>query len=142
MTTIATDGKSMAGDGRTHLRGTITNDEAVKVERLRDGRLFGACGSVQDSTQVRNWLNDGGDKPQVDDDFGALLLSTDGSIHWLSRKLEPEPASAPAAMGSGMDFALGAMLAGREPAFAVNIAAKRDVYTGGTITVLHLGEPQ
>lgn len=37
MTTIATDGKSMAGDGFGHMRGTIVEKDAVKVVRLADG---------------------------------------------------------------------------------------------------------
>jgi ATP-dependent protease HslVU (ClpYQ) peptidase subunit len=44
----------------------------------------------------------------------------------------------PAAIGSGSLLALGAMEAGVSPEQAVGIAAKRDIGTGGKITVLHL----
>lgn len=136
MTTIATDGKTMAGDGLAHCGGTIIDDAAIKVGRLADGRIYGFCGAVQDGEIVREWLNHAGEKPKPDDDFGCLILNHDGTVNWLSHKLAFEPAILPVAMGSGMALALGAMLGGATPYEAVQLAAQRDIYTGGKITVL------
>lgn len=53
----------------------------------------------------------------------------------------PEPLTFPAAMGSGRDFALGAVLAGAELREAVEVAIALDVYSGGEIKIINIPEP-
>lgn len=137
MTTIATDGKSMAGDGRGVACGTIISAQGLKVGRLSDGSLFGMAGAKEDRVPVVEWLENGGKKPKVQR-LSALHLRADGSLWYFNELLNPSGADLPCAVGSGMDLAIGAMEAGASPEMAVEIAARRDPDTGGTITVLHI----
>lgn len=134
MTTIATDGKSMAGDGQVHCSNTITDTTARKVFRLKDGRIVGGAGCAYSLGVMRAWLESGGDVPSVSEDFTMLILSKEGvkSVNHRGHFID-EPLIA--AVGSGMDFALAAMELGASPAEAIVIASKRDVHTGGEIMV-------
>lgn len=138
MTTIACDGKSMAGDGQREACRTILTTNAVKVQRLGDGRIVGTCGDTALATKLVDWLNGKGDKPEgkAEDDFAALVLGHDGVIEYISGHCIPTIVPAPVAVGSGMDFAIGAMEAGKTPFEAVQIACRRDPNSGGTITML------
>lgn len=128
----------MAGDGQSEAQGTIVATTRSKVKRLADGSLFGFSGRTVDGKAVIKWLAEGGKKPKIDSKWTGLRLMPDGVLLYYTEELEPSDIDLPAATGSGMDFAIGAMEAGASPKRAVEIAAKRDVGTGGTITCLAL----
>ena len=138
MTIIATDGKSMAGDGRTSFSNTIASDQTQKVHRLTDGRIFGCCGAHHDTVAFRAWMLGGGDFPKLDDGFQALILNPDGTVDWCDKDNVLTTYPVPMAIGSGMDFALGAMDAGCTPEQAVVITCGRDKNCGGSIVVEYL----
>lgn len=138
MTTIATDGKSMAGDGLVTSEGTVFGSKCVKVEQLPDGRIAGACGSAYFFGPFIAWLTNGGDFPELDDSFEGLVLSPDGTCRSYDDKGRSIEEELPVASGSGRQLAIGAMLAGASPAKAVEIAATRDLGTGGTIIEITL----
>ena len=140
MTTIATDGKSMAGDSLT-TAGTHAVRHAPKVHRLKDGRIVGACGLTAECLKIVRWLDDGGDKPDISDETEALVLGLDGTVCHIDHKFEMLEYDVPAGIGSGSDLAIGAILAGASPEAAVGIACVRDRHSGGDITVLHLNGP-
>lgn len=140
MTTIATDGRSMAADGLCTGGGIVHGFNAQKVHRIKDGRLIGVSGSAFDIGAFVSWLEDGGDKPKLSENFEAIALAPDGSCVCWNEHCQTVPQELPAITGSGGEIALGAMLSGKSPAEAVAIAAKRDTRSGGTITVLHLEE--
>ncbi len=136
MTTIATDGKSMAGDTQQsngHIFGF-----AVKVFRAPDGRIFGAAGPSADCRKFERWMMAGGDEPKVSDKFAGIILNLDGTVDWIDEDWELIRIMTPCALGSGEYYATGAMEAGATPEQAVAISMKRDTGTGGEITVLHL----
>jgi ATP-dependent HslUV protease subunit HslV len=138
MTTIATDGKSMAGDGLcTDHTETIVDMARPKVFRLSGGRIAGGAGNSFDVDAWMAWLEAGkaGPCPIASDRFNGVILTLDGTILWVDYKGREVPSPAPVAIGSGQDFALGAMAAGASPARAVEIACARDCYSGGEITV-------
>lgn len=137
MTTIATDGRTMASDGRASRRGTIVSEVIEKVRKLDDGRILGVSGTLDDMEAAVRWFNEGGDKPKIDENTSLLLLTAAGASIYESNLLA-QPCALPVAIGSGMDLAIGAMEAGRSPTEAVEIAARRDTDTGGTITELSL----
>lgn len=148
MTTIATDGKSMAGDGNSYCNGTLAARSSVKVHRLKDGSLFGACGSSGWGDKLQEWCDSwaqggipAGDPPKGDDGDGFMILRPDGTLLQGGSDGLAVPIDAPFAIGSGMDYAIGAMDAGASPEEALIIASERDKSTGGKITVLHL-QPQ
>lgn len=137
MTTIATDGRSMASDSLV-----TAGEERVaysqKIERTPDGRLFGSAGPSVDCALFAKWMHSGGDKPDLSDDFCALVLTPLGAVFYLCRKLEPIEMMVPQAIGSGADYAIGAMLAGAAPREAVGIACQRDLGSGGEVHSLSL----
>ena len=133
MTTVATDGRTMAGDSLTNAGGIVTR-LAPKVHRLPDGRIFGCSGVTVDCLKFEAYLRDGGEQPKVGDEWSALVLNTDGTVDYYDEGFIPVRYLLPAAIGSGREIALGAMYAGATPTQAVEIAAKVDTCTGGPIT--------
>lgn len=138
MTTIATDGHTMAGDGLVVSGSTVFGVNLQKVHRLKDGRLVGLCGSGYAQRPFMTWLEDGGDKPKLAEGFEAIVLLPDGTCRSYDENCDWLPEEVPSACGSGRQIAIGAMEAGKTPLEAVEIAARRNTETGGTITVLHL----
>lgn len=136
MTTIATDGETMAGDGLVTSGSTIFGSSMTKVHQLKDGRLVGISGCAYFATPFMDWLQDGGDVPELDDNFEALVLHPDGSCLSYDNKGRSLPEELPTATGSGREIALGAMAVGASPEEAVKVACDRDTQTGGKITVL------
>jgi ATP-dependent protease HslVU (ClpYQ) peptidase subunit len=136
MTTIATDGNTMAGDGLVTSGNVIFAWDAVKVVQLKDGRLVGTTGSAFYADPFAVWLNDGGDIPELDDNFEALVLMPDGTCRSYDHKGRWINEELPTACGTGREFALAAMDLGASPEEAVEVASKRDTCSGGKITVL------
>jgi 20S proteasome alpha/beta subunit len=143
MTTIATDGLTLAAD--TQQNGQyIDRVSARKLYRLQDGSLAGGAGLVASVRKIIRYLDglDGLEKhaPDIDDDTCVLLLAPDGRVYYYDRRLEPVEIGAPAAIGSGAPFAMGAMLAGAAAPRAVEIAIELDTDSGGVVTVEALGK--
>lgn len=128
----------MAGDGRTCRDDLVTNEAAVKVHRLSDGSLFGGAGISHEVCELRDWLDSGEGKRPKAKDLAALLLKPNGELWYYCNDSEPTITAAPNAVGTGEQIAIGAMEAGASPQRAVEIAAKRNIATGGKITVLTL----
>jgi len=136
VTTIATDGRIMAADGLCTGDGIIHDFETVKISKLADGRIVGVAGVPYDLPAFISWLENGGDMPSLYEGFEALVLHADGTVKAYNSKCQFYPQSVPAVSGSGAAIALGAMLAGVDPVRAVEIAAERDMGTGGKIISL------
>lgn len=137
MTTIATDGRAMAGDSLTSA-GTLMVRHAPKVFRCPNGQIFGCCGATTDAIKFQEYMVNGGEKPTLTEDFSALILNVDGSVDWIDKEFVRVATAVPNAIGSGGEIALGAMLAGQTPEQAVQTAMLRDTNTGGEVTVEHL----
>lgn len=141
MTTIATDGDFMACDGLGTVYDIVVADAVVKIRRLEDGSLFGLAGSNHTLDMVAAWvLDEQGDLPTDLDEWTALRLMPNGEVRLYSSN-GPRgwtTVSVPAAIGTGREVALGAMLGGALPEDAVKIACLRDVYSGGLVTALAL----
>lgn len=137
MTTIATDGVTIAGDGRVTAGDRIVSDSAVKLVRLADGRVAGCCGDTSDCAAFVDWLASGqSGMISVSEDFGALVMLFNRSVQHFDADLSAVTCDLPIAIGSGGDAATGAMMAGAAPGQAVQIAARCDVYSGGVVTVM------
>lgn len=135
MTTVATDGKSMFSDSQ-QTGSYIDRVGVLKVYKV-NGSLWGVCGSVAQWLVFLKWL-DGGDKPTDLDDFEALQVNDKGKVFNWQRTLQPVEVGTPAAIGSGRECAMGAMLAGASPRKAVAIACELDSYSGGKVRGLRL----
>ena len=137
MTTVAYDGYQLVADRQTSLfRGEIT-----KIFRLTNGSLYGACGNCENSIAVRDWLDKQTDKkPTVDDNFHAVVITSAGEIFSYEGGLIAIPQNHRKffAIGSGRDFAMAAMMLGKNAWEAVKLAHELDSDTGSTLdTIVH-----
>tara|TARA_R100000808_G_scaffold5213_3_gene16004 strand:+ start:6645 stop:7085 length:441 start_codon:yes stop_codon:yes gene_type:complete len=140
MSTVATDGTTMAADSRiTDDGGAMDLLNFPKVRRIRDS-VVGFAGDVEMGILFFNWIEHGepddpAQKPQFDDDDFAGLVMRKGGVFWYGKRLIPGGvlSGSPTAIGSGGDLALGAMLAGKSPAEAVRLACRVDTNSGGRV---------
>lgn len=141
MTTIACDGKSMSGDGRTTTADMIVSMKEEKVHRLPDGSIVGSAGDAAICQAFLDWLTDGDENsnpPKTKKDFEALVLEPDGKLTYYDHRMVAMPCEVPAAVGSGAPHALTAMDMGATSKKAVEMAILRDMYSGGKIQTLKI----
>ena len=129
--TLAYGGKYLSPPGLKH-----------KIRRLKDGTRIGVCTSiVGTSERFMSWVEAGadpaawlGEKP----DLQALMIRPNGDAFLATDGLYfSGPIEMTAwAIGSGSDFAIGAMAMGASAAEAVQIAAQFDRHSGGRIEPL------
>lgn len=137
MTTIAWDGTTLAGDSLGD-RGGLKFTVQEKVFRLPGVGLFGASGNWTDVLAVRDWLA-GGDKPSSLDEFSGILIHFDGRQELIAKNMLRHPVPMiPFALGSGRDFAIAAMLCGKNARQAVELACGLDTYSGLPVTGITL----
>lgn len=160
MTTIAVKDGIMVGDGRCSLGSTVIKDDMVKVFWINN-HLMGGAGRARSISTFAQWLQKHTDYTivnqevgdlvdlippvlQDDEEFTALVLTPDRQVLMYDGNVALNLGQdVPASIGSGSVFALAAMDAGSSAEDAVRIAMKRDVYSGGEITVVQLeDEPQ
>jgi ATP-dependent protease HslVU (ClpYQ) peptidase subunit len=138
VTTIAWDGETLAAD--TLLTwGAARDGRMAKIEK-RGPVLAAVSGGVAASQRFLDWFRAGmqGDPPMMPDGdhttFGWLIfdrwLITWGPLGW---ERTPQEKSA---MGTGANFAVGAMAMGADARRAVEVAMEHDTKTGGDIMVL------
>lgn len=142
MTTIATDGITIAADGQVHGGGERLRMNEAKV-RVAHGRVYALAGTTAAMAPVMKWHADGADPEKAPKglEWTVVVIEPDGSAFTYHHDcLYPNVLTMPAAIGSGERFALGAMHAGKSPREAVEIAATLDINTGGTITEINIRE--
>lgn len=137
MTTIASDGKTVAADGLRVRSGEIIDRETVKL-RIESGELFGLTGVLAVFEAAMAWYLAGatpGGQPKAgpDDHWTLFVFRPEGVEKFTHDCPYKEVMPYPFAAGSGADYAMGAMLAGAPSHAAVAIAARLDLHTGGTI---------
>ncbi len=137
MTTIATDGKSMAVDSYC-TSSSIFHTEVIKIARTNNGDVIACAGTPYDLLNFLNWCNQTDKILEVTQDFEGLILRKDGTVWCVNEKGYMFQHDIPAACGSGCPVAYGAMDAGATPEQAVQIACRRDVKTGGTVRVMKI----
>jgi hypothetical protein len=143
MTIICTDGDTVASDSLV----TFGNERGVKdgVKMVvDDGRIYAASGLYCLPALVR-WHKADADVrnlPVIEgDDAWALLVIEPSGMTYYSKALPyPTPVAPPFALGTGCDFALGAMYAGGSPREAAEIACRLDIKCGGAIQVVNIAE--
>lgn len=140
MTTIAYKDGVIACDGRACSGDTILSDEAEKCLVRQDGVRFwfSGCNYLQDEL-LREWPSG----KLSSNRFAAFAYSEEG-LFFVSASEDGEiescrhPLDTPFSIGSGSDHALTAMDMGASAEEAVEMAAKRDINTGGKIRVYEL----
>lgn len=145
MTCVATNGKEMTADGRVCTGALIVSDEADKIFHAADGSVVGVAGDMSTVALIKRWFDDGEEwdchpavKRQDPDDtaFDALVLRPDGRVQFMSEHFTFVPYAVPAAIGSGSEIARAAMMCGKTPAEAVELAARCITTVGGKIRTL------
>lgn len=141
MTTIAWDGRQLAGDTLVIRGGRYCY--AQKVFRLKAG-LLGLAGTEWQALKVKDWVN-GGPKPDLKDltDVGALwitkpeapVLYLRDSDMWVGF-VPVDGAEKYATLGTGLDFALAGMVFGLDAVEAVKFATRFDASSGGDVDVV------
>ena len=112
----------------------------TKSGASRRSGFAAACGRLQDLEVFCGWLKDCGEKPKLDEGFEGVFLTSHNLLQ-MDDGLVPYVVSGPFfALGSGADFALGAMGAGAGPKEAVDIACRFDAASGGEVSVFDVGE--
>lgn len=157
MTTIAVKDGIMVGDGRCSLGSTVIKDDMVKVFWINN-HLMGGAGRARSISTFAQWLQKHTDYTivnqevgdlvdlippvlQDDEEFTALVLTPDRQVLMYDGNVALNLGQdVTASIGSGSVFAIAAMDAGASAEDAVKIAMKRDVYSGGEITVVQLEE--
>ena len=140
MTTIAWDGRTLAADRRTTW-GTTPVDGATRkifVAHHPRGRLLVGCSGIAEETNaVWLWMTGQTDREPTVTDIRIMAVDEQGRVFVGSK---PGMWSAigrrPWAIGSGCDYALGAMAAGADARQAVRIASRLDNGTGPDVDVL------
>lgn len=138
MTTIAFDGKTIAADCQSTYGSFPV--KAHKLHRLTykgKNAVAGCAGTIQEFDPIITWVKNGCKKkqrPDVEDekpDFSIMVVTEDGEVHYACNSLFfHEMGKSRWAIGSGSDYALGAMEAGKTAKEAVDIASRLDVNTG------------
>lgn len=152
MTTIATDGITIVADGRRTIGNELVCDNERKLI-VRNGCVYAFTGDFAAFEPAIQWHATGAAPKNVPQHWpeqgGGWTLIV---IQYSDRRKEltltayqakiPYPVEYPfpQAFGSGCEYALGAMDAGATPLGAVQIAAHRNVHTGGEIVEVDIRE--
>lgn len=136
MTTIAYRDGVMAGDSRGYSSSRYPIGSKVKVERLPDGTLLGASSTIPGGAETaRAWWN----ARQTDDhhdielpaSFTLLIVKPNGEVYYVN---DTHHVAGPLrgeffAIGSGGEYAQGAMQMGATAVEALRAACKLDPWS-------------
>lgn len=144
MTTIAWDGKTLAADRQL---GDWLN--VGKIFKLKDGRVAAGCGNNFDAIrEIVAWLDaksPPAKRPDIEsrDAPDMLIANAKGVLEWMTwpytrGMVVREPFFS---VGTGSDFALGAMASGCSARRAVAIACRFDPGSGQGIDTVRVVKP-
>lgn len=142
MTTIAYRDGVLAADTRSSSNDCVLSDRHPKI--VRRGRVMAAAtGTTAMCREFLAWVSGGmrGAPPEnphpsnSEWTYWGLVVSPTGA--WVFQEPGVVPVTSEFyAMGSGRDFALGAMMAGASAADAVAVAMRLDTCSGGEVRAL------
>jgi hypothetical protein len=133
MTTIIATTEVMASDRR------VTGGpmfKGTKIQRIK-GSLYGGAGNFEQILKMFEWFKNPDMKPdwKFQPEFEILQLSQEGLFLWGSEMIAIPVGMQYYSIGSGADFALGALECGAPPKDAIRVAHKFDPYTGSELQV-------
>ncbi|NKX37344.1 peptidase S14 [Rhodobacteraceae bacterium R_SAG4] len=144
MTTIVYRDGYIAADTRAYSGGSQPMGQKQKINRVQfsDGTLVSFGISTPHpglSEEIRDWFaseKSGDAEPNLNGrGFDCIEVRSDGSVYFYNDSFIPTGPLAGDyfAIGSGAEYALGAMAMGADAARAVQVAAEFDVWTGGVV---------
>ena len=144
MTVVVWDGKTLAADKQATNNGLKL--KTTKIFRMR-GHLVGFTGSLDYVSLMHKWFEDGADpekypKQQEDDNkwVGMIVITPDKKILKYEQTAYPIDftETKQLCIGSGRDFAFGALAMGADAYTAVEVACEYDNGCGMGIDILEL----
>lgn len=135
MTTIAYKDGIMAADSRAYSGGARPIGAKVKVQRLKDGTLIGCSSNVAGGAEtVRRWAEAGHPVDFAEGlpaTFTLMIAKPSGEVYYACDTLHVSgPLDAPFfSIGSGCEFAIGAMDFGACAVEAIRVACRQDVWS-------------
>lgn len=147
MTIICTDGIKIVSDTQAENNGSICTGGAEKII-MRNGCIYALAGNLSLIDPVINWFTDGADPEKrpwkhVDERYQGFVFWAfkDGKLFEIVNSSPfPSECFPPDAIGSGREYALGALDFGASPEEAALIAMQRDTSSGGKLVSLELPE--
>lgn len=146
MTTIATDGITIAADGRQCSGSEVITDAGQKIF-VRHGHIFAIAGGQAAAECAIGWVLSGAvpDNAPKGGDHGWQLIVIEPSrrmVRYTNQCPYPDEFYYPQSFAAGADFARAAMLCGRTPEQAIQLIIdhKLETGTGGKITVVNIDE--
>lgn len=145
MTTIVYRNGILAADSRAYAGSKTPVGTKRKIRRLEDGSLFGCSSSrVGQPENIARMVQEHGVGKTFEKDVPAqvIVIQPDGAIYLFN---DGDSFSGPIqseflAIGSGEEFATGALLNGASAAQAVEIAIRCDPWSDGPILTLMLNQ--
>lgn len=149
MTTIVYRDGVLVSDSRAYSGRKLPIGSKDKIHRLSDGSLVGVSTTLPGlSDELIAWFEAGADTQDLPDcspsdqhgGFVALRIMADGEVFYYQNRATPSGPLRAAffAIGSGEEYALGALEAGAGAREAVEIACKLDPWSGFPIRELEL----
>lgn len=139
MTTAAFDGKQFAVDSQwTHGDTPIYRSKLRRITFRGERAVAAGAGLVEHWTPVIEWIASEckGEPPEIAEknNFSILIVTKSRGVFYMDESLFVfELGQTRWAIGTGSDYALGAMAAGKTAAEAVEVASALDINTGGNI---------
>jgi hypothetical protein len=145
MTTIAYRDGILAADTRAFSGSTQPIGEKQKIYRIKGGSCFGVSTPHPGlSEEIKDWFVEAkhlDHEPQLNGrEFDMLEIDRNGEVFFYHNSFVPAgPLAAEYfAIGSGSEYAMGAMGYGASAVDAVAVAAVHDVWTGPTVTMIEV----
>ncbi len=142
MTTIATDGRTMAADTMScsNFIDQRPSEKMLFVPACAINPrpvLYGGSGCAESVERYFAWVKGEIDeKPKFKSDDFTIISIDDREVYVMYDQLHRIRVGVPYAIGSGSEFAMGAMLAGKSPEEAVAIAIRLDKDSGGEVRTM------
>lgn len=137
MTTIVFDGKTLAADKRLSYGSTPVDGLMPKVFPVTDHKnwqVIALAGRMSAATRLMAYVLEGGDRPtDIDESVGLLAIDIAGVPYQIGGDGIPTRVPMKWAIGSGQDYALGALEVGADAETALKAATKLDMSTGGGV---------
>lgn len=138
MTTIAWDGTTLAGDRQRDIRRTpvaatkiFKLDAPIQVSNLERAQMFGCAGDSAEAVAFRAWVETGAVGRLDVKDIDVVAIDAVGRCWFAGASMIFIPIPLPFwGIGSGADYAMGAMARGATAREAVKIASDFDIGSG------------
>lgn len=132
MTTIAWDGKVLAGD--TKVVGPSFPRTSTKVWQIGQNKYFGACGEREDCLAAMEWLSGKRkEEPELSESFAGILVDNGKAYRLEQMLIKDEIKEKHHAVGSGAQGAMVMLYMGYGAIQAIETISLFDIYTNSLV---------